>query len=87
MNESLVFGRRWRHPLRDGAQSQGESAIAFSGLREITTGVAILASRDPAPFVWDRVAGDALDLVSLVGGFAGSRRKGTVGLAVAPLRL
>ncbi len=59
----------------------GESAIAFFGLREIVTGVAILASRDPAPFVWGRVAGDALDLVSLVGGFAGSRRKGAVGLA------
>ena len=58
-----------------------ESTIAFYGLREIATGVAILASRDPAPFVWGRVAGDALDLVSLLGGYAGSRHKATVGLA------
>ena len=58
-----------------------KSTIAFYGLREIATGVAILASRDPAPFVWGRVAGDALDLVSLLGGFAGSRHKAAVGLA------
>ena len=58
-----------------------ESTIALYGLREIGTGVAILASRDPAPFVWARVAGDALDIVSLLGGFGGSRRKGAVGLA------
>jgi hypothetical protein len=58
-----------------------EATIALFGLREIATGVAILSSRDPAPFVWGRVAGDALDLVSLVGGFGGSRRKAAVGLA------
>jgi len=60
---------------------RSESTIAFYGLREIGTGVAILASRDPAPFIWARVAGDALDLVSLLGGFGGSRRKAAVGLA------
>ncbi len=59
----------------------GESLIASYGLREVATGVAILASRNPAPFVWGRVAGDALDLVSLLGGFGGSRRKLAVGLA------
>jgi len=64
-----------------------ESAIAFYGLREIATGVAILASRDPAPFEWGRVAGDALDLVSLAGGFAGSRHKAAVGLAVGTVAL
>ncbi len=64
-----------------------ESTIAFCGLREIATGVAILASRDPAPFVWGRVAGDALDLVSLAGGFGDSRRKATVGLAVGAVAL
>ncbi len=58
-----------------------ESTIAFYGVREIATGVAILASRDPTPFVWGRVAGDALDLVSLLGGFSGSRHKAAVGLA------
>jgi hypothetical protein len=60
-----------------------ESTIAFYGLREIATGVALLTARDPAPFVWARVAGDGLDLVSLLGGFGGSRRKGAVALAFA----
>ena len=64
-----------------------EPAIAFYGLREIATGVAILASRDPAPFVWGRVAGDALDLVSLAGGFGGSRRKAAVGFAFGTVAL
>ena len=64
-----------------------ESTIAFYGLREIATGVAILASRDPAPFVWGRVAGDALDLVSLAGGFGGSRRKAAVGLTFGTVAL
>lgn len=58
-----------------------ETTITLYGLREIATGVALLSARDPAPFVWARVAGDALDLVSLLGGFGGSRRKGVVALA------
>jgi hypothetical protein len=57
----------------------GETLIASSGLREVATGVAILTSRNPAPFVWGRVVGDALDLVSLLSGFGGSRRKLFVG--------
>jgi hypothetical protein len=59
-----------------------ESTIAFYGLREIATGVAILTARDPAPFVWGRVAGDGLDFVSLLAGFGGSRRKAAVFLAL-----
>jgi hypothetical protein len=58
-----------------------EPVIAFYGIREIATGVAILASPNPAPFVWGRVAGDALDLVSLLVSFGGSRQKAVVGLA------
>jgi hypothetical protein len=59
----------------------GETLIASYGLREVATGVAILTSRNPAPFVWGRVVGDALDLASLLVGFGGSRRKPLVGLA------
>ncbi|MGQ4273258.1 cyclase dehydrase [Terrihabitans sp. B22-R8] len=39
--------------------------IQAYGMREVVTGVAILASEDPAPFIWGRVAGDALDLAAL----------------------
>jgi hypothetical protein len=58
-----------------------ESTISFYGVREIATGVALLTARDPAPFVWARVAGDGLDLLSLAAGFSGSRNKGAVALA------
>lgn len=42
------------------------------GLREIASGVAILASRDPTIPLWSRVAGDAMDLALL--GLAGRTR-------------
>lgn len=35
------------------------------GLREIATGIGILAVQDPTPWIWSRVAGDSLDLVTL----------------------
>ena len=35
------------------------------GLREIAAGVGILSQRTPTPWVWSRVAGDALDLALL----------------------
>ncbi len=35
------------------------------GVREIGAGIGILASRDPTPWVWARVAGDLLDLATL----------------------
>jgi len=35
------------------------------GIREIATGIGILASKDPTPWVWARVAGDALDVTTL----------------------
>jgi hypothetical protein len=39
--------------------------IQSFGLREMANGLAILSSRNPAPWVWGRVAGDALDLATL----------------------
>jgi uncharacterized membrane protein len=41
------------------------------GVREIAAGVGILSQRNPAPWLWTRVAGDALDLTML--GLAASR--------------
>ena len=35
------------------------------GAREIATGVGILASKNPAPWLWARVAGDALDIATV----------------------
>lgn len=39
------------------------------GLREITSGVGILSQRQPAGWLWSRVAGDALDLGLLATGY------------------
>jgi len=38
------------------------------GLREIANGIAILSSAKRKPWLWGRVAGDALDLAALAGG-------------------
>jgi hypothetical protein len=42
-----------------------EGLIRAYGAREIATGIGILAQRDPTPWIWGRVAGDALDLATL----------------------
>lgn len=43
-----------------------ETFIRMCGAREIAQGVAILSSRDPTPWIWARVAGDMLDIGTLV---------------------
>jgi hypothetical protein len=45
-----------------------ENLVQAFGLREIATGVGLLMARDPEPWVWGRVAGDALDLGALTAG-------------------
>ena len=62
-----------------------EKLIASYGVREIAAGIGILASRDPTPWIWGRVAGDALDLATLAGGMAAGhgRERGNAGLALA----
>ena len=42
-----------------------EGLIQAYGVREIATGIGILTSRDPTPWIWARVGGDALDLATL----------------------
>ncbi|MDQ6680345.1 MAG: hypothetical protein M3Y67_05195, partial [Pseudomonadota bacterium] len=42
-----------------------ETLLRAYGLREIATGIGLLASRDPRPWLWGRVAGDALDVSTL----------------------
>src|SRR3954452_9967228 len=48
-----------------GMQGQ-ESVIRAYGVREITSGFGILASKRPAPWLWSRVGGDVLDIATLV---------------------
>lgn len=44
-----------------------ERLLQAYGLREIATGIGILASQNPTPWIWLRVGGDALDLATLYG--------------------
>lgn len=66
-----------------------ETLLQLYGVREIATGVAILASDDPTPGVWARIIGDALDGATLASGLAGDNphRSSTLAsiLAVSPL--
>ncbi len=61
-----------------------EGLIAGYGVREIATGVGILASKDPTPWIWGRVAGDGLDLATLVTALEGDNpKRQNVGIAMA----
>ena len=44
------------------------------GLREIGTGIGILTSKDPTPWIWGRVVGDALDVATVGAGLVTQRR-------------
>src|SRR5215203_5798365 len=48
-----------------GVSNEHTGLIRLYGLREIGSGIAIFAQEKPAEAVWSRVAGDAVDLVSL----------------------
>jgi hypothetical protein len=60
-----------------------EHIVRLYGGREILTGVAILASKDPTPWVWGRVAGDALDIGTL--GYGYTRDPDNVGSKITAL--
>jgi hypothetical protein len=64
---------------------QGNEALVRAyGVREIATGIGILASKDPTPWIWGRVAGDGLDLATLATALEGRNpKKGNVGIAMA----
>ena len=68
-------------PLARALGMRGEEPLLrFYGVREIATGIGTLAARDPTPWIWGRVAGDALDIATL-----GTRMEGprTANAAVA----
>ena len=45
-----------------------EQIVRAYGVREIATGIGILSSNHPAPWIWGRVGGDALDIATLASG-------------------
>jgi hypothetical protein len=66
-----------------------ETLLQAYGLREIATGIGLLASEDPRPWLWGRVAGDALDMATLAtkaaDGSPGARKARLAMLAATPI--
>jgi hypothetical protein len=54
-----------------------EKLIAGYGVREIAAGIGILYSENPGPWLWGRVAGDALDLGTLATALGKTNRRRT----------
>lgn len=64
----------------------GPALVQAYGVREIVSGIGILAGRHPAGWLWGRVAGDVMDLATLVPELAGAdedRRKRVTGAIAA----
>jgi hypothetical protein len=57
-----------RRLARSLGMEQQAGLICAYGVREIVKGIGILTQRDPTPWIWGRVAGDALDLATLASG-------------------
>jgi hypothetical protein len=63
-----------------------ETLIRLYGAREVATGIAILAANDATPWIWGRVAGDALDIATVIAaGPEGSALEGRKLLTLAML--
>jgi hypothetical protein len=54
-----------REVSRGAGIRRQDSLLRSYGLREIGTGLGILLSRNPRPWLWGRVAGDALDFATV----------------------
>ena len=76
----LLASRRMARML--GMHGQ-ERLIQTYGVREIVKGVGILTAADPTPWLWGRVAGDALDLGTLAMAYRNSNKPGNLAVAVA----
>lgn len=58
--------------------------IRAYGVREIGAGIGLLSVGDPKPWMWGRIAGDALDLGTLAAGLGRDNpRRDNVGIAMA----
>lgn len=61
-----------------------ETLVRACGGRNIATGIGLLATRNPKPWLLGRSAGDALDLGGLAAGLhAGNPKRATLGAAMA----
>jgi hypothetical protein len=63
----------------------GELMMRAYGAREITTGLGLLGGHRRGPWLWGRVAGDALDIVTLLAAWTrnSGQQKQSIGIALA----
>lgn len=94
-NESIARGLGWfsiglglaeilmPRTMARGLNLRGrEPLLVLYGLREIATGIGLLAATHRTPWMWGRVAGDALDIATLASHMQPGRRLGpAIGLA------
>ena len=70
--------------LRTTGTKSSKSMIRAYGVREIANGIGILSAKDPTPWIWARVAGDALDITTMAsrsgGGGAGAALAAVAGV-------
>jgi hypothetical protein len=59
-----------------------EKLVQAFGAREVAAGVGILSQRNPTPWLWGRVAGDAVDLGALAAALRQSGRRAVVAVAI-----
>lgn len=69
-----------RQVSRGAGIRRHDSLLRGYGLREIVTGLGILLAANPRPWLWGRVAGDALD-VATVAAAADTRKPTRLGLS------
>ena len=73
----------WGGPLGRSLGLDGQEWIVrLYGAREILTGILILAAKDPTPWIWLRVFGDALDIGTLIYGYTRDSND-VVGIVIA----
>jgi hypothetical protein len=60
-----------------------ERLVQAFGARGVAAGLGILSQRNPGPWLWGRVAGDAVDLSALAAALRFSNRRRIVGVAIA----
>lgn len=71
-------------PIARGLGIKGaENLIRAYGVREIATGIGILAARHRRPWIQARIAGDLLDIATLAVAATNRRRPGGVAIAMA----
>jgi uncharacterized membrane protein len=67
-----------------GVNGKHTALIRFYGLRELASGIGILAQKQPTASMWSRVGGDVLDIASLGAAFASpTTKKGRLAFATA----